>query len=478
MNHFPIFLALDGRRVLVVGGGAAAVAKLRLLLKTTAHVNVVSERPDPEIVAWAECGRLTLHVRAQVPGDALCCPIAYACHEDPDRDAAALRMAAADGALVNVVDDLANSQFITPAIVDRDPVTVAIGTEGTAPVLARKIKADLEARLPAATGLLARTAKGFRRLAEALPMGAARRRFWTAYYDDAGPRAVAAGTDPADALRGLLDDHLAQAARPGHVDLVGAGPGDPELLTLKARNALDRADVVIHDALVPPAILELARREATIVAAGKRGFGPSTPQVEIDALMVAHAASGAHVVRLKGGDPTVFGRLDEEIEALEAAGLSYAVVPGITAASASVAAIGQSLTRRGRNAGVRLLTGHDVSGFADQDWRALARAGEVAAIYMGKRAARWIQGRLLMHGADPATSVTLVENASRPDQRVIATTLGALADAVDGVDGPALILFGLAPRGAPARVRPVAATVAAPDHAADHAGDRASQEAL
>ncbi|KIT18053.1 siroheme synthase CysG [Jannaschia aquimarina] len=448
MNHFPIFLALEGRRVLVIGGGDAAVAKLRLLLKSTGHINVVASDPAPEILAWAAEGHLTLHRREQSPGDALCCPIAYACHEDPARDAAALRMAAADGALVNVVDDLANSQFITPAIVDRDPVTVAIGTEGAAPVLARKIKADLEERLPASTGKLARIAKGFRRIAEALPMGAKRRAFWAEYYETAGPRAVEAGEDVEATLHGLLDTHLAAEARPGHVDLVGAGPGDPELLTLKARKALDRADVVIHDALVPDAVLELARREAVILSVGKRGFGPSTSQAEIDALIVEHARAGAHVVRLKGGDPTIFGRLDEEIEALEAAGVSYAVVPGITAASASVAAIAQSLTKRGRNGSVRLLTGHDVKGFADQDWHALSRPGEVAAIYMGKRAARWMQGRLLMHGAAPSTPVTLVENASRPDQRIHTATLADLAAATDDVAGPALILFGLAPRAA------------------------------
>ena len=274
MNHFPIFLALEGRRILVLGGGEAAVAKLRLLLKTTAHINVVSEHTDPIIENWAREGKLTLHRRAQSPGDALCCPIAYACHEDLALDAAALRMAAADGALVNVVDDLENSQFITPAIVDRDPVTIAIGTEGAAPVLARKIKAELEAKLPASTGLLARIGKEFRKFANALPMGAKRRAFWAEYYDLEGPRAVDAGEDVEGTLHKLLNSHLNAKTAKGHVDLVGAGPGDPDLLTLKARKALDKADVVIHDRLVPQAILELARREATIIEAGKTGFGP------------------------------------------------------------------------------------------------------------------------------------------------------------------------------------------------------------
>ncbi|CTQ31805.1 siroheme synthase CysG [Jannaschia rubra] len=449
MNHFPVFLALEGRRVLVAGGGDAAVAKLRLLLKTTARITVVARDPAPEIAAWASAGKLTLIRRAQEPGDALCCVIAYGAHEDAALDARTLRLASADGALVNIVDNLEASQFITPAIVDRDPVVIAIGTEGAAPVLARRIKAEMEERLPARLGLLARVGKTFRKAADVLPMGAVRRRFWADYYDEAGPRAAEGGeTALRAALHTLLDTHASADARPGHVDLVGAGPGDPELLTLRARRALDRADVVIHDRLVAPEILELARREALIVDAGKEGFGPSTAQADINALMVDHAARGLHVVRLKAGDPTVFGRLDEEIEALDAAGLHWSIVPGITAASAATATIGQSLTRRQRNGSVRFLTGHDMKGFADQDWAALARPGEVAAIYMGKRAARWMQGRLMMHGCAPHTPVTVVENASRPDQTVRAATLATLPDTLSDVTGPAVLMLGLAPRAA------------------------------
>ena len=449
VKHFPIFVALDGHRVVISGGGEAAIAKLRLLFKTGARLTVVAADPAPEILDWAAEGRLTLVRRPQEPGDALCARLFYAANDDPAEDARVARLAAADGALVNWVDNLAQSQFITPAIVDRDPVTVAIGTEGAAPVLARAIKRDLEERLPVRLGPLARIGKAFRAMAELLPAGRARRDFWQDYYFRAGPRAIEAGEGAVHAaLDDLLADHLSRTDRPGHVDLVGAGPGDPELLTLKARAALDAADVVIHDRLVAPEILELARREALLIDAGKEGFGRAMPQEEINALMVRHARGGAHVVRLKSGDPTVFGRLDEEIAALETAGLSWRIVPGITAASAAVASIGQSLTQRSRNSSVRLLTGHDMKGFADHDWRALARPGEVAAIYMGKRAARFVQGRLLMHGADPATPVTVVENASRADQRTLACTLGDLEPALTraGLTGPALILFGLAPR--------------------------------
>ncbi len=237
---------------------------------------------------------------------------------------------------------------------------------------------------------------------------------------------------------------------PGHVDFVGAGPGDPDLLTLKAMRAFEAADIVMHDRLISQDILDVACQTATLVDVGKAGFGPSWKQEDIDALLIEYALTGARVVRLKSGDPTVFGRLDEEIDAVQAAGISWAIVPGITAASAAVASIGQSLTRRGRNSSVRFLTGHDMQGFADHDWAALAQGGEVAAIYMGKKSARFVQGRLIMHGADRATPITLVENASRPNQRILATSLENLPVdlAAAELNGPALTFYGLAPRDA------------------------------
>ncbi|WP_375254752.1 siroheme synthase CysG [Yoonia sp.] len=452
MKHFPIFLAVAGRRIVLSGGGHAAMAKLRLLMKTEAHLTVIAAGIAPDIRKWADQGKLRIIERAMAPGDALCAALFYAANEDDAEDARVSEIAKDEGALVNIVDNLADSQFITPAVVDRDPVTVAIGTEGAAPVLARAIKADLEARLPPSLGTLARIGKSFRHAVEVLPMGRKRRAFWTSFYFGAGPKAFAdqgeAGIIPA--LEALLDDKIAATNSAGHVDLVGAGPGDPELLTLKARNALDRADVVIHDRLVTGEILELARREAIIIDAGKEGFGPSMKQAEIDALIVKHALDGHHVVRLKAGDPTVFGRLDEEIEALAEHDIPYRIIPGITAASAAVACIGQSLTKRGRNAAVRLITGHDTKGYADHDWSALAVPGEVAAIYMGKKSARFIQGRLLMHGADPATPVTIIENVSRADQQIIATTLAELEPTLTQakLEGPAITFYGLAPRDA------------------------------
>lgn len=450
MKHFPIFLSVEGQRIVVAGGGDAAVAKLRLILKTEARVEVFTDAPANEISAWAKDGRLTIHTRP-LDVDALRgAVLVYAAFEDEARDAEVLALGRAAGVLTNIVDNLHDSQFITPAIVDRDPVTVAIGTEGAAPVLARKIKADLEAALPPVLGLLARVGKAFRPMAERLPMGRKRRDFWADYYFETGPKVVEAQGEEGlkQALSDLLFRHWADKSGKGRVDLVGSGPGNPELLTLKARKLLDKADVVIHDQLVSAEVLELVRREATLIETGKKGFGPSVRQEDINALMVEHAKTGAHVVRLKSGDAGVFGRLDEEIDALDAEGIEWAVTPGITAATAAVAQIGQSFTKRGRNSSVRLMTGHDINGFAEHDWRILAREGEVAAIYMGKKSARFTQGRLLIHGANPATPVTIVENVSRADSAVISTTLAELPVAVEPLEGPAVILYGLAPRAA------------------------------
>ncbi|MBD3663006.1 siroheme synthase CysG [Sulfitobacter aestuariivivens] len=452
MDHFPIFLATKGQRIVLSGGGDAALAKLRLLLKTQARITVYAHTPAPEIEEWATAGKLTLHRRTLTHGDTLCAALFYAADEDSAEDARTAAIARREGALVNIVDNLADSAFITPAIVDRDPVTVAIGTEGAAPVLARAIKADLEERLAPDLGMLARVGKSFRKMAEALPFGRARRDFWRAYYLDTHAKTEESAQA---ALDTLLSQHKSRTARPGHVAFVGAGPGDPELLTLKARKAIDEADVIIHDRLISPEILELARREATMIDVGKKGFGPSTPQDHINALLVEHGLKGAQIVRLKSGDATIYGRLDEEVEAVTEADIAYSIVPGITAASAAVATIGQSLTRRGRNASVRYLTGHDMKGFADHDWAALARPNEVAAIYMGKKSARFIQGRLIMHGADRATPITVVENASRGNERILATTLDRLADDLTtaALSGPALMFWGLAPREAAAHRR-------------------------
>ena len=239
------------------------------------------------------------------------------------------------------------------------------------------------------------------------------------------------------------------------VTFIGAGPGAAAHLTLGALGALQAADVVIHDRLVGPEILALIPEATARIDMGKEGFGAHTPQAEINAALVLHAKAGRKVARLKAGDAGIFGRLDEEIEALEAHGLSFTILPGLTASTVAAAEIGQSLTRRGRNASLRIVTGHDMAGFAEQDWHGLAAPGQVAAIYMAKKSARFVQGRLMMHGADPATPVTLVENVSRPDQNVIAATLATLPEAASRATGPAIILYGLAPREAQKRIETI-----------------------
>ena len=452
MQHFPIFLRLSGERVVVSGAGRAAAAKLRLLLKTDAEITVFGPDPDEDVLSWHRDGALRHDARRVECTDLEGAALLYCASDDHAEDARAAALARRRGIPANIVDDLEGSDFITPAIVDRDPLTVAIGTEGTAPVLARTLKAAFEAQLPISLGPLARIGQTFRKRCESVPAGRMRRALWSEYFFRDGPRRYAReGEDGArEALRSLFDE-AATAPRPaGSVSFVGAGPGDPELLTLKARNRLHDADIVVHDRLVSAQVLELARREAERVCAGKTGYGPSWPQARIDELLVRHAQAGNHVVRLKSGDPAVFGRLDEEVEALEDAGIPWEVVPGITAASGAAADMGVSLTRRGRNSEIRILTGRDVDGFAEHDWAALARPGSVAAIYMGKRAAAFLRGRLLMRGAAPSTPVTIVENASRQDKRIVVTTLLGLPDALDEAHlaGPVVLMLGVLPRDA------------------------------
>ena len=445
MRYFPVYLDTRSHKIVVAGAGACAIAKLRLLMKTQANIHVFDTDPDALVRQWAGEGRLSLHDRAIRVTDMAGALLLYAAHDDENRDIAVANLGRKARVKTLVVDNLEHSDFITPAIVDRSPLTVAIGTEGAAPVLARKIKADLEASLPEGLGRLAAIGKTFRPMAERLAPGLQRRRFWSRFYFERGPEAQASGDEATEAaLHALLDEMQNDTTPEGHVHFVGAGPGDPELMTLKARRLLHEADVVIHDRLVPAAILELARREANIIEVGKTPFGPSWKQDDINALLQDHGQH-SQVVRLKSGDSGVFGRLDEETAALNAVGVSYSVVPGITSAAAAAATLKVSLTQRDRNSDLRLITGHEAKGFSEHDWRALAAPGVVAGIYMGKAAATFLQGRLLMHGAAADTPVTVVENVSRPEQRIIPGTLLSLPERLRDVAGPAVLMLGLAP---------------------------------
>lgn len=453
MRHFPVFLDLKRQRVVISGAGAVAAAKLRLLLKTDAVLHVFGESVGPDVARWAGEGALVLHRRTVTAADLAGARLVYAANDDLGDDARVKQLAVDAGILANVVDNLDASDFITPAIVDRTPVTVAIGTEGTAPVLARQIKADVEARLPSNLGVLARISARFRNAAERVPAGRARRSFWSKFFGGLGQRALEQGGEAAcaNALEVLLTQSCETSEPPvGRIVLVGAGPGDPDLLTIKARRILDKADVILHDRLVDPRVLELARREAIFFETGKQAGAPSWSQADIDAAAIAHAKAGHLVVRLKSGDPMIFGRADEELDAYEAAGISCEVVPGITSAIAAAARTGRSLTRRDRNSGVSFLTAQDLKGYAEHDWRSLAAPGATAAIYMGVKAARFVQGRLLLHGAAPETPVTVVENISRADEHVVSGTLADLKAIMiaHAIQGPAIIFIGIAARNA------------------------------
>jgi uroporphyrin-III C-methyltransferase/precorrin-2 dehydrogenase/sirohydrochlorin ferrochelatase len=327
MRHFPIFLNLDDRPVIVAGTGACAIAKLRLLLKTNARISVFGTHPKPLVLQWAQSGLLTHFNRPVMESDLKDAALVYGATEDAAEDKRVTDLGRKAGALVNIVDNLEASQFITPAIVDRSPVTVAIGTEGAAPVLARKIKQQLEETLPADLGVLARIGQSFRIIANTIPMGRMRREFWSDFYFKRGPQALAKGGKDAvvQELDSLLAETISTRGNQGHVWLVGAGPGDIELLTMRARNLLHEADVVIYDHAVPCAVLELVRREAIVIETGKKNFGTPWKQNQINALMVKHATLGHHVVRLQSGNPVVH----TETTALRQANICFDVVPGI-----------------------------------------------------------------------------------------------------------------------------------------------------
>lgn len=448
MRYFPIFIDLDRQPVLIVGGGETAAQKLRLLARTRARVRLVAAELCPELAEAVAAGRAEWLAEAFQPAQLDGCRLVYAATEDPGLAARVAFAARAAGVPVNAVDRPQLCSFITPAIVDRDPVVVAIGSEGTAPVLVGRIRAMLEAALPVGLGGLARFAQGLRRrVGAAIADGGSRRRFWQRFFaGDVANRFLAGDRAGAEAL---VETALAQptARRQGSVVLVGAGPGDPELLTLKAHRALQEADVLVVDRLVDPRIVELARRDARRIHVGKTPGQPSTSQETINAILVEEARAGHRVVRLKGGDPFVFGRAVEEIQAVEAAGFAVEIIPGVTAALAAAASARLPITERGRRRALTILTGHAKDGPAEHDWRALARGGQTIAVYMGVRAGPGIAAELIAAGLDPATPVSIVENASLPTERAVTGRLDGLSDLVTdaGIKGPAMLFIGVAP---------------------------------
>ncbi len=449
MRYLPIHVDMKDAKILIIGGGSAAEAKLRTLIETEANLCVVAPEISDEIARWKSQNKLVWNQRDFVPSDLKAVRLVYAATEDDEENARIANLGREKGLLVNAADQKDACDFITPALVDRSPVIVSIGTEGTSPSLARAIKTDLEARLPHSLGKLANIINELRaKVKLKIPSLSERQLFWAEIFDgkDLLSQLRVSGEELTSRVSRKMNSH--KDSNNGGVCLVGAGPGNPDLLTLAARQKLHSADVIVYDRLVSKGVLDFGRREAEYIYVGKEPGGKSTPQSEINAILIEKALEGLTVVRLKSGDPLIFGRADEEVDALEISGISYSIVPGITSASAAAAEIGASLTTRGHNKAVSLLTGHDAKGFAEHDWKTLAAKGARAAVYMGVGASGFIQGRLLMHGADKHLVVTVVENASRAEQIIVSTTLERLSEdiAANGVKGPAILLLGYAPR--------------------------------
>jgi len=426
MRHFPVFLDLQDAPVLIVGDGGVAARKEALVRQSGATVTVVA----PDRFEARDVRGMRLVIAAT--GDARV-------------NAAVASTARAANVPVNVVDDASLSSFIMPAIVDRSPLVVAISTGGAAPVLATQLRARIELLLDESWGRLALFADRWRRrIRGAVPDLGMRRRFYDWLLDGPVAAAVRAGRE-SDADR-LLEARFAGKAETsaGKVMLVGAGPGDPGLLTLRALRALQQADVILTDRLVSAEILGMARREAEIIDVGKQPGGHGARQGRINRLLVVHARRGRAVVRLKGGDPFIFGRGGEELEYLRRHGIAYEVVPGITAALACAAYAGIPLTHRDHAHGLQFVTAHCRESLDRVDWRGLARPGQTLALYMGVAELDAVRDRLIEAGLPPATSAALVENGSRPEQRVIVTELAALADAAHrhGIATPALLIIG------------------------------------
>jgi len=450
MDWFPIFLALGDAPVLVVGGGAVALRKTRQLLEAGCRVGVVASRCEPEFQPLISAGRVRWHVAGFEPEIVASYRLVIAATDDPELNRLVAASANRFGVLVNVVDDPALCGFIMPAVVDRSPLTIAIGTGGSAPILARELKASLEALMPAALGRLADFMGQWRtKVRGRISRPETRRRLWERVARGPVAEHLYAGRDPeAHRLMAQMIEAASgagDASRPaaGEVYIVGAGPGDPELLTMRALRLMQQADVVLYDRLVAPAILALVRRDAARIDVGKRGGAPGWPQQRIHQTMIRLAREGNRVLRLKGGDPLVFGRGGEEMEALARGGVTYQVVPGITAAIGCAAYAGIPLTHRNYARSCVLVSGHDVEDPA-YDWNRLAAPAETIVFYMALGEIETICRKLCDHGLAGITPAALIANGTTHEQEVLRGTLATLADlaARRRPASPALLIVG------------------------------------
>ncbi len=443
MQFLPLFHKLQGRPVLVVGGGEVALRKARLLAEAGACLRVVA--PDVRRELQAMAGEQGVFLRGYQSDDLQGVGLVIAATDDEPLNARISAEAQALGIPVNVVDAPALCSVIFPAIVDRSPLIVAVSSGGDAPVLARLIRAKIETWIPATYGQLANLGKRFReRVKQLFPDVQQRRVFWEDVFQGQIAESVFAGK-PEEGER-LLEERLAGAAPRalGEVYLVGAGPGDPDLLTFRALRLMQQADVVLYDRLVAPAIIELCRRDAERIYVGKRRADHAVPQEQINQLLIDLAKQGKRVLRLKGGDPFIFGRGGEEIEQLAAKGVPFQVVPGITAASGCAAYAGIPLTHRDHAQSVRFVTGHLKDGSSNLPWQDLVSPGQTLVFYMGLVGLPGICAQLIAHGRSGATPAALVQQGTTQNQRVFTGTLATLPELVAAheVHAPTLVIVG------------------------------------
>lgn len=450
LASFPTFFKVAGRVAVIVGNGEEALAKCRLLAQTQACIRLVADDPSPALELFAAENAVEL-VRSRLQPELLAGAVlvfgATGCRQ---QDQVAVEAARALGIPANAVDQPHECDFFTPALVVRAPVAVAIGTEGAGPVLAQLIRARIDQILPLNLGRVARLAQSYRLAAEALlEKGIQRRSFWKNFFTGSPARHVEAG-DLSLARRAATRLLRTGGVDEGHVSLVGAGPGAEDLLTLRAQRLLMEADAIVYDALVPEAVVAMGRRDAERIPVGKRKGCHSKSQKDIDALLVALGREGKRVVRLKSGDPLIFGRAAEELAALRNAGISHEVVPGVTSAFAAAADFALPLTLRGTASSLVFTTGHDLKGDVLPDWARLAVGGATVAVYMGRSVAVSVARRLMEAGLPSDTPVAAVENASRSDARLFHGTLDdlpALARRTE-LTGPVMVIIGEAVAGA------------------------------
>jgi uroporphyrin-III C-methyltransferase/precorrin-2 dehydrogenase/sirohydrochlorin ferrochelatase len=448
MRHLPVFLELKGKAAVVVGGGAVAARRAEHLINAGARVTTFATALSDDFRDLRESPGFRHQARDPEPKDFEDAALCFVAVDDERRAAEAWAAAKGAGVLINVADRPEFCDFIMPAIVDREPLVVAISTGGASPILGRMLKARLESQIPAAYGRLADLMGGVRgAVAKAIASPVLRRRFWeTVLEGPIGERALLGDDRAAAELARAIERMGAEGAEAprGEVYLVGAGPGDPDLLTFRALRLMQKADVVLYDRLTNKDVIGLVRREAERVYVGKQPEDHELPQGEISALMVSLAREGKRVLRLKGGDPFMFGRGGEEIEALAAEGIPFQVCPGITAAVGAAAYAGIPLTHRDHAQSCVFVTGHGKDGRIDLDWTALLQPRQTVAIYMGLRNVEALTREFIARGADPDLPAAIIDNATRPNQRVVVGALATLAAKAREAElsGPSIIIVG------------------------------------